>query len=238
MHDSKVRHSHHEAQGQRVKPGQFFHIGTSKMRHPGDTSAPMKEWVNCRCTVAPVPVHDNQAAAGNTGPHEKQGAVTMAEHDRDPDEEVGEATAMPWHGVLAPEGVWSGDKRKFAPGALTSRDLPLPLTYQKTSDDGHKGSVTVASIDYINRDENGLMKAGGTFLQTPEADEVVGLLAHFGQATACPSTPTTQKFELEGDVGRRPRPGVHQGPDLLGQHPWSASPRSRRPTSPSAPTPR
>jgi hypothetical protein len=66
----------------------------------------------------------------------------------------------------------------FGDGSLSHRDLPLPLTYQKTSDDGHKGSVTVASIDWMQKRGN-LMHAGGRMLQTPEADEAIGLLAHF-----------------------------------------------------------
>lgn len=87
---------------------------------------------------------------------------------------------IPWHGVLAPEGQWSGDGRMFAEGALTFRDLPLPLTWQKTSDDGHKGSVVVAKIERLARVE-GEMRASGHYLTTPEADEALGLVANFGR---------------------------------------------------------
>lgn len=87
---------------------------------------------------------------------------------------------VPWHGVLAPEGIASGDGRKFAVGSLRVRPLPLPLTWQKTSADGHSGSVTVAKIDRIERVGNE-MRATGFMLATPEADEVIGLLAEFGK---------------------------------------------------------
>lgn len=87
---------------------------------------------------------------------------------------------LAWHGILAPEGVWSGDGRQFATDSLRFRDLPLPLTWQKATDQGHDGSVVVGSIDSIER-VDGMMQAHGVFLQTAEADEVVGLLAHFGK---------------------------------------------------------
>jgi len=178
MHDTKVRHTHRVADGQRIKPGDKFHIGDSEMRYPLDTSAPIKEWINCRCTVAAVPVdtaaavvHDNALLASHTGPRLTQGATQMTD------------TLIPWHGVLAPEGKWSGDRRKFGVGSLSHRDLSLPLTWQKVQEEAHNGSVTVASIDWIdmNRDGDNLMHAGGMILQSDEADEWVGLLAHFGR---------------------------------------------------------
>lgn len=82
----------------------------------------------------------------------------------------------PWHGVLAPENVASGDGRMFTPNALTWRDLPLPLAYQKQNMGGHDGSVVVGRIDEIWREE-GLIKASGMFVTSPEADEAIGMLA-------------------------------------------------------------
>lgn len=89
-------------------------------------------------------------------------------------------SAIPWHGVLAPEGVWSGDGRRFADGSLSFRDLPLPLTWQKVTAGGHDGSVTVAKIESIQRVGN-MMQAEGHFVDTPETDEVVGLISDFGR---------------------------------------------------------
>lgn len=96
------------------------------------------------------------------------------------EEPVAASGPIPWHGVLAPEGVWSGDKRRFAEGSLRFRDLPLPLTWQKQSAEGHGGSVVVGRIDTIER-VDGMMQGTGVFLDTPEADEVIGLLAEFGR---------------------------------------------------------
>ena len=81
----------------------------------------------------------------------------------------------PWHGVLAPEGAPSGDKRGFAARMLTMRDLPLPLKAQFVDDDGHKGSVVVGRIDEVYRD-GGLIKAAGVWDITPEADKAWGMV--------------------------------------------------------------
>lgn len=86
------------------------------------------------------------------------------------------ALPVPWYGVLAPEGVWSGDRRRFVEGALRNRDLPLPLKYQPTSDDGHKGSVVVGRIDRIWR-EGAEMRAEGVFDNNAFAYEAVRQIA-------------------------------------------------------------
>lgn len=83
---------------------------------------------------------------------------------------------VPFHTVLAPEDVLSGDGRKFAANSLTHRNLPITLKYMKADDEGHKGSVAVAHIDAIGR-KDGQMRGTGFFSMSPEADEVVGLIA-------------------------------------------------------------
>ena len=81
----------------------------------------------------------------------------------------------PWHGVLAPEGAPSGDKRGFAAKMLTMRDLPLPLKAQFIDDDGHKGSMVVGRIDEVYRD-GGLIKAAGVWDNSPDADRAYDLI--------------------------------------------------------------
>jgi len=184
MHDTKVRHTHRVADGQRVKSGDKFLVGGSEMRYPGDSTAPMKEWINCRCTLAAVPVHDKQAASMDTGSR-PEGVLTMKKptiYGEALVAAISEPGLIPWHGVLAPEGRWSGDRRRFNVGSLSHRDLPLPFTWQKSQEEGHDGSVTVASIDWVDQDRgDDMMHAGGMILATPEADEWTGLLAHFGK---------------------------------------------------------
>lgn len=84
---------------------------------------------------------------------------------------------VPWHGVLAPEGVPSGDGRQFAVGALTNRDLPLPLKFQWVDAEGHKGSFPVGRIDRIWR-EDGVVKAEGVFDSSAAGYETIRLLAN------------------------------------------------------------
>lgn len=77
-----------------------------------------------------------------------------------------------WSAVLARLGVPTGDKRLIAPGALTSRDLPLPLMWQRVSDNGHSGAVTVGAIETLTIDnESGMVTATGTFLPVRGAAE-------------------------------------------------------------------
>jgi len=65
--------------------------------------------------------------------------------------------------LLIPEGMESGDGRKFRKGSITFRDLPLPLLWQIKTADGHDGSVVVGRIDSIDRVEEGLGNAYGVF---------------------------------------------------------------------------
>lgn len=80
--------------------------------------------------------------------------------------------ARTWSAVLARLGVPTGDKRIIAPGALTSRDLPLPLMWQRVSGDGHGGAVTVGAIETMTIDnESGMVTATGTWLPVRGSDD-------------------------------------------------------------------
>jgi hypothetical protein len=49
--DSRTRHTHDEADGQRVPLGQPFNVGGFELRFPGDPSGPPQEVIQCRCTL-------------------------------------------------------------------------------------------------------------------------------------------------------------------------------------------
>lgn len=85
----------------------------------------------------------------------------------------------PWFGVLAPEGLPSGDGRMFAPGSLTHRELPLPMSWQPVNWEGHDGSVVVGRIDRIFR-EGELVYGQGVLFNTPESLEVMRLIESGG----------------------------------------------------------
>lgn len=49
--DQRTRHSHEEAEGQRVPVGSPFIVGGFELRFPGDPSGPPQETIQCRCTM-------------------------------------------------------------------------------------------------------------------------------------------------------------------------------------------
>ena len=63
--DSRTRDDHAAVNGQRVPEGTAFSVGGEKLMFPGDTKGSAGNVINCRCTVALIPVRDN---AGNLIP--------------------------------------------------------------------------------------------------------------------------------------------------------------------------
>lgn len=77
--------------------------------------------------------------------------------------------------VIGRLGMPTGDGRLISPGALTSRDLPLPLAWQRQSSDGHSGSVIVARMETVSFGQD-IVTATGTMLDVPESYEVEQLI--------------------------------------------------------------
>jgi hypothetical protein len=147
-----------------------------------------------------------------------------------------EDKAVPWHGVLAPEDVYSGDKRKFAPDALTWREPPLPLLWQEKSGMGHEGSVVVGQIAEL-RKVDGRVLARGTFATTEDADKAVGLLAegHMRGVSvdvdmaemAMEDEETGSLVFSEGRISAAtlcPIPAFAEAYVMLGEAPWANEP--------------
>ncbi len=57
----------------------------------------------------------------------------------------------PWSGVLAVEGIESGDSRLFNLGSLDWAPLPHPLMYQPANVGGHNASIVAGEITQISR---------------------------------------------------------------------------------------
>lgn len=83
-----------------------------------------------------------------------------------------------WDGMLAPIGKPTGDRRIFEPGALSNRDLPVPLMWQEKTDDGHARSSVVGTIESLDHREDGTYGAG-RFLDPdlfPDAQKAMALM--------------------------------------------------------------
>jgi hypothetical protein len=77
--------------------------------------------------------------------------------------------------VLGRLGVPTGDRRIISPGGLSSRDLPLPLSWQRESGDGHGGSVVVARLETMEFHQD-MVTATGQMLDVSgawEAEELI-----------------------------------------------------------------
>ena len=91
---------------------------------------------------------------------------------------TGEKGASFFIPMLVPEEQESGDGRKFKEGAISMRDLPVPLLWQIKTGSGHDGSVVVGRIDYIERIEGGLGNAYGVFDTGPYGREAERLVSY------------------------------------------------------------
>ena len=175
MHDRAVRDEHVLADGQ-VRPiAAPFNVGGYELRFPGEPVGPPEIWINCRCILQPA----ERKGVANVSPTtfaieedvDTQPVDVIPEDELEDDEE--EITEIPVHGVLAPEGVPTGDGRQFADGALSHRELPLPIAYQVMSAEGHLNSVTVGRIDEVERVGNLLRFRGMLMTSREKSPEVI-----------------------------------------------------------------
>jgi hypothetical protein len=68
-----------------------------------------------------------------------------------------------WQMPIAVIGKPTGDGRQFDAGALSHRDLPLPLRYVASDSGGHANAVIVGHISKIGKEKDGLLPARGEF---------------------------------------------------------------------------
>jgi len=81
------------------------------------------------------------------------------------------ALSSTWEGVLAVEGIPSGDGRLMEAGSLRWEGLPIPLRDAPTDEGEHRGAVVVGQIVEIWRASNEI-RARGTFdLDSPDGRE-------------------------------------------------------------------
>jgi hypothetical protein len=73
-----------------------------------------------------------------------------------------------WSGLVAPVGVHTGDGRRFADNALSHRDLPVPLRWNREDEGGHKRAVVIGTVDEVEYRPDGVYASGVLFTPDPE----------------------------------------------------------------------
>ena len=87
-----------------------------------------------------------------------------------------------WKGPLVVENAPTGDRRRVMPGALSVRDLPLPLMFQRETPPGglggnpHAGARAAGHIDLVWPGENGEAWGAGVFDSGEDGQEAARMI--------------------------------------------------------------
>lgn len=126
-----------------------------------------------------------------------------------------------WTAVIGRLGVPTGDGRVIMPYGFTTRDLPLPLSWQEMSDYGHDKSVVVGRMDTVQVDPmTGDVNATGVWLDESIIPEVAKARELVSNRVIGPSM-DAGACEMEyqctgGGEGHFDDDGYHE-PELMGE---------------------
>lgn len=144
-HDTRVRETHQDADGQVVGADQLFNVGGYDAPYPGHWSLPPQESVNCRCTA----LFSNNAEVE---------PITAAGGDMTTPEQLPDG----WRGPIAALDVPTSDNRMLATpqNGIRTRAYPLTLTRNHVGDP--TGYPTIGSVDAVWM-QDGLLWGEGRF---------------------------------------------------------------------------
>lgn|GEM_PF-1833364 len=97
---------------------------------------------------------------GTCVPVDDDDEYALSVDDDDAEERALVPMVKRWRSTLAPIDKVTGDRRIFAPGSISHRDLPLPLLFQLETGEGHSSSVTVGRITEIDIREGEIFAIG------------------------------------------------------------------------------
>lgn len=146
-------------------------IYTGSKLNPGKKNAVrgMAEMFSSDQEFSNTMIEKSRLAAVAADAREKVGLVASVRAEK------GASFSIP---MLVPEETESGDGRKFKKGAISVRELPVPLLWQIKTGSGHDGSVVVGRIDYVERIDGGLGNAYGVFDTGPYGREAERLVRY------------------------------------------------------------
>lgn len=178
MHDDRVRHQHEVLDGKTIPSGDTFDVAGARLSFPGQPVGDPSGWINCRC-VLKTTKGDEMSLTADLGPKKDDEneipkpdpADLPAETPDDP--KVDDDAQVPFHGVATVTDRKTGDNRQLASEGFAVRDLPLPLSFQRVSAQGHDGSTVVGQLSHVALNEAGEVEYDGFFNFTPEAGEAI-----------------------------------------------------------------
>jgi hypothetical protein len=166
--DDRVRDTHVQAgddygAGSGIPLTDPFYVGGSELYYPGDPDGPADEICNCRCAISYEEAEGVTAAAPRHRMGARMSVIDQAAVDKARERTPGaegaiaaepmpeEAAAREWVGCLCLEGMSTNDHRFLALGSIGWRPLPLTLTAQLVTAEGHSQAVVAGRIDRIEK---------------------------------------------------------------------------------------
>jgi hypothetical protein len=113
-----------------------------------------------------------------------------------PEPTASDPTVARWSGVIAVEGVMTGDGRMIEVGALRWDDLPLPLRWDIEDDGAHAGAVVVGLIETVTRQDGGNIFATGFIDLVSDNGWQAAVLADKGMLRGVSIDPDEFDFEI------------------------------------------
>jgi hypothetical protein len=148
------------------------------------------------CEAAEMQAQTAAVTRSQFGPSAMPALDTGIESKVAPVEQAADPTVARWSGVIAVEGVMTGDGRMIENGALRWDDLPLPLRWDIEDDGAHAGAVVVGLIETVTRQDGGNIFATGFIDLVSDNGWQAAVLADKGMLRGVSIDPDEFDFEI------------------------------------------